>query len=253
MFLSFFLLKYFASDILSEINELPLLEGAFSGWWNYLSLAIPCAIIICSEWWMYEVLTLITGWIGVQELATIVIIFNTHNFVYDFSYGLSQATSSVIGRTLSQFGKKEAKKFLSYIMLIEISLCSVLTLVYLIFPLQIISIFSDEEEVTNMYYQCLYYIIIMFVFDSLQIVIGGVIRGIGEQGESSIVSFISYCVITLPTALLLTFVLELGIKGIILGYIFGVTGNMIMNAIILLKSNWDLKIEDSGDLNYVRI
>ena len=82
-----------------------MLEGAFNEWWSYLALALPSGFIICCEWWMYEVLTVLTGWIGVKELATIVIIFNTQNFVYDFSYGLSQATSSAIGRTLAEFGK----------------------------------------------------------------------------------------------------------------------------------------------------
>ncbi len=88
----------------------------------------------------------------------------------------------------------------------------------------------------------------MFVFDSIQIVIGGVIRGIGEQGESSVVSFVSYCIITLPSAIFLAFYLEMGMQGMILGYIFGVIGNTVMNTYLLIKSDWELKIEDSEDV-----
>uniref|UniRef100_A0A7S3KVV1 Uncharacterized protein n=1 Tax=Euplotes crassus TaxID=5936 RepID=A0A7S3KVV1_EUPCR len=253
MFLSYICIHYFAKEILDEVNELPISEGAFQDWWGYLSLALPCAFIICSEWWMYEFLTILTGWIGVRELATIIIIFNTHTFVYDLSYGLSQATCSIIGRTLAEFGKEEAKRVLTYIGIIELILCVLMTAIYLLFPTKIIKIFSDEEDIVMMYSESLYYIIIMFVFDSLQIVIGGVIRGIGEQGESSIVSFISYGLITLPAAIILAFPLEMGMKGIISGYVLGVIGNTMMNAYILLKSDWEPKIEDSEDLGFVEI
>jgi len=255
-FINYVLLRFFSRNKLNEINHLPILEGAFTDWRVYLSLALPCAFIICFEWWMYEALTLLTGLIGVRELATIVIIFNTHNFVYDFSYGFSQATSSIIGRTLSEFGEYEAKRILIYILMIELALCTCMTIVYLCFPRQIIGIFSDEEEIIDMYYSSLYYIIVMFIFDSTQIVIGGIIRGIGEQGESSIVSFISYAIVTLPSACLFTFYMDMGLQGIILSYIFGVVTNTVLNAFVLANSEWGVMIEDIediDDLNYIKI
>jgi len=253
MFFDYVLLRFFARKELAEINKLPIFEEAFKDWWSYLSLALPCAFIICSEWWMYEALTILAGFIGVKELATIVIIFNTHNFVYDFSYGLSQATSSIIGRTLAEFGKIEAKKVLSYILFIELALCSVMTLIYLYFPKQIIGIFSSEEEITDMYYQSLYYIIIMFIFDSTQIVIGGIIRGIGEQGESSLVSFFSYLIVALPASCLLAFYFGMGLQGIILGYICGIVFNTVLNSFILANSKWKVKIEEEDTQDYIQI
>ncbi|CAI2365228.1 unnamed protein product [Moneuplotes crassus] len=250
----YILLMYFARDILKEVNKLPVFEGAFTGWWSYLSLALPSGFIICCEWWMYEVLTILTGWIGVTELATLVIIFNTHNFVYDFSYGLSQATSSAIGRALAEFGKVEAQKFLKYIMSIEALICILMTSLYLLlFPQEAIGVFSEEKDVTQLFMDSLYYIIFMIVFDSVQIVIGGVIRGIGEQIESSVASFISHCAITLPSAVILAFPVGMGLQGIILGYILGIFGNTVMNTYLLIKSDWELKIEETEDLGFVRI
>ncbi|CAI2365081.1 unnamed protein product [Moneuplotes crassus] len=247
------LLVYFSNDILKEVNKLPVFEGAFTEWWSYLSLALPSGFIICCEWWMYEVLTILTGWIGVIELATIVIIFNTHNFVYDFSYGLSQSTSSAIGRTLAEFGKAEAKRLLNYILTIVVCLNFLMTTIYFLFPKQIIGIFSEEKEIVDLYNKSLYYIIAMFVIDSFQIVIGGVIRGIGEQGESSVASFISYGAITLPSAVILAFPVGMGMQGIILGYTLGIFGNAVMNTYLLVKSDWELKIENIEDLSFVQI
>ena len=83
----------------------------------------------------------------------------------------------------------------------------------------------------------------MFIFDSSQIVIGGVIRGIGEQGDSSIISFISYGLITIPLTLVLSFWYDLQLYGILISYIAGIAFNTIFNAIILSRSKWELAID----------
>lgn len=34
---------------------------------QYLSLGIPSAMMLCLEWWAYEVMTLMAGYLGVEE------------------------------------------------------------------------------------------------------------------------------------------------------------------------------------------
>jgi MATE family multidrug resistance protein len=245
MIIDYVLLRYFAIESLAKTNKLGLLDGAFDNWDEYLRLALPSAFIICAEWWMYEVLAIFAGFIGIQELATIIIIFNTHALCYDISYGLSQAASSIIGRTLAESGQFDAKKVVYSICVMESIFCIIMTIVYLIFPFQIIRIFTDEQYIVDMYISCIYYIIVMFLIDSMQIVIGGIIRGIGEQAHSSLVSFISYALVTLPCALFFSFYFSMGIQGLILAYILGIAFNTVLNGFILYKSDWELAIAES--------
>lgn len=253
MLIDYGLLRYFSFGLIDHTNFLGLFDGAFEDWWEYLELALPSAFIICAEWWMYEVLALFAGLLGVEYLATTVIIFNIHNFVYDISYGLSQAASSLIGRTLAESGKAAAKKLLILISLIQLFLCITMTIIYLVFPRQIIMIFTDEEKLIDLYLECVYYIIVMFVTASTQIVLGGVIRGIGEQGDASIISFIAYALITLPFALILSFWFDLKLQGIILAYILGITFNTIFNCYLLANSDWELAIEETLEPEYKEI
>lgn len=53
----------------NAIKEAIFLPNAESleGWKEYFELAIPATIMICAEWWAYEILTLMTGRIGVVE------------------------------------------------------------------------------------------------------------------------------------------------------------------------------------------
>lgn len=244
MIVDYVLLRYFADHLLTKTNYLGIFDGAFEDWWEYLSIALPSAFIICAEWWMYEVLALFAGLLGVEYLATIVIIFNTHNFVYDISYGLSQAASSLIGRTLAEHGQGAAKKLLYYICLIQLMLCIIMTAIYLTLARSIIAIFTDEPLMVQLYLECNIYIIIMFIIDSTQIVIGGVIRGVGEQGDASVVSFIAYACVTLPFALILSFWFNMELQGIILAYILGIAFCTVFNSYNLYHSEWELAISD---------
>ena len=41
----------------------------FRGWGEYLKVSIPAAVMICAEWWAFEALTVMAGFLGVLELA----------------------------------------------------------------------------------------------------------------------------------------------------------------------------------------
>lgn len=245
--LDYIILYWLSIEQLNLTNFLSPFKGAFDEWGEYMSLALPSAFILCAEWWMYEVLAIFAGLLGVVYLATLIIIFNTHNLVYDISYGLSQAASAQIGNTLAEIGKKTAKKILRFIVFLQFIICIVICVSYLTWTRGIINLYTKEDDIVDLFISCKYLIAAMFVIDSSQILLGGVIRGIGEQGESSIISFISYGLITLPLTLLLSFWFDLKLHGILWAYIAGITFSTIFNTWILLKSDWELTIEDDED------
>ena len=40
---------------------------AFKNWGEYLKLSLPATMMLCAEWWAFEILTIISGIIGVRE------------------------------------------------------------------------------------------------------------------------------------------------------------------------------------------
>ena len=45
----------------------PLSAASFSGWGEYLKVSVPATVMICAEWWAFEILTVIAGLIGVEQ------------------------------------------------------------------------------------------------------------------------------------------------------------------------------------------
>jgi MATE family multidrug resistance protein len=65
-----------------------------------LSLGIPSAMMLCLEWWAFEVMTLLAGYIGVDEMAAQVIIMNVLALVFMIAVGLQQAATCLIGQQI---------------------------------------------------------------------------------------------------------------------------------------------------------
>ena len=51
-------------------------------WWPFLRLGLPGMLMICLEWWAFEIGTVISGMLGETELAVNSVLFNTLAIVY---------------------------------------------------------------------------------------------------------------------------------------------------------------------------
>lgn len=55
---------------------------ALKGWGTFFKLGIPGLVMLCAEWWAFEVLAAIAGWLGEIPLATHSIVFNILSFLF---------------------------------------------------------------------------------------------------------------------------------------------------------------------------
>lgn len=51
-------------------------RDAFCDWGKYLSISLPATAMICSEWWAFEIFTVLAGIMGVTQLAAMTICVN---------------------------------------------------------------------------------------------------------------------------------------------------------------------------------
>lgn len=88
------------SNSIPEIKEAITLPDSrvFSGLWQYLSLGIPSTIMLCLEFWVYDLMILMAGYIGVKEQACQIVVINIVALIWMVSIGLQQAASSTIGQ-----------------------------------------------------------------------------------------------------------------------------------------------------------
>ena len=59
----------------------------FLGFNTYMSLAVPSTIMLVLDWWIWELMVLISGYLGVNEQAATILIMNLVSLAYMFATG----------------------------------------------------------------------------------------------------------------------------------------------------------------------
>jgi len=114
---------------------------AFNGWKMYLKLAIPATLMLCGEWWYFELLTLTSGYLGVKEQAVMVILLNLLGFIWMVPMGFQEAFCTVIGNSMGENKPDLARKYL------RVTTCIALSVIFV----WISTIYIFRESVANFY------------------------------------------------------------------------------------------------------
>ena len=86
-------------------------KRTISGIDQYLALGIPSAMMLCLEWWAYEIMTLMAGYIGVEVQAAQIVLMNIIAFMFMFALGLSTAACTTVGQQIGKGDYKKAKEY----------------------------------------------------------------------------------------------------------------------------------------------
>lgn len=84
-------------------------KSCYSNLWGYLKIGIPGMLMLCFEWWAFELLAIFTGLLGVSELAAEVVIINMISFIFMLPLGISYSASALTGNSLGEGKIKLAK------------------------------------------------------------------------------------------------------------------------------------------------
>jgi MATE family multidrug resistance protein len=105
----------------------------------------------------------------------------------------------------------------------------VAALTFVIVPRQLIGLFSNDVNVLAVGTSLLFLAAIFQLFDGIQGVITGTLRGIGDTRTPMVVNLIAHWLIGLPTGYLLCFVVGWGVYGLWVGLSLGliVTGAIL--------------------------
>ena len=146
----------------------------------YLEVGLPGALMLCFEWWLFEVLAIFAGLMGVEMLAAEVIIVNLASFVFMIPLGCSFAASAFTGYFTASGKIAEGKKYTRLTILFNSLLTLIMLLLVYVFQKQIASFFTKEEKVVAIIEDCMTVLYFYFFFDTIHGVQSGIIRGLGR-------------------------------------------------------------------------
>ncbi|XP_032177949.1 multidrug and toxin extrusion protein 1-like isoform X2 [Mustela erminea] len=188
-------------------------------WASFFSLAIPGMLMLCMEWWAYEIGSLLSGILGMVELGAQSVLYELTVILYMIPSGFSVAASVRVGNALGAGNIQQAKKS-SAVSLLVTGLFAVTFCVLMLSCKDLVGyIFTTDREIIALVAKVIPISAVSHLFEALACTGGGILRGSGNQKAGAIVNTIGYYLIGLPIGISLMFAARMGVVGLWLGII----------------------------------
>ena len=205
--------------------------GAWSGWsrrsrsWSRLkeiiTFGIPVAFQISLEMWAFVAAALLAGWIGKVELAAHTIVINIASVSFMVPLGISFAAVTRVGNLIGERDGRGAQRaaWVAFAMGGGVMIASAALFVVARSTLPLI--YTDELAVITLAAVLLPVAAAFQLFDGLQVVGSGILRGMGQTRPAAVFNLVGYYVLALPLAYWLAFPMGMGLTGIWWGLCLG--------------------------------
>jgi len=217
---------------------------AFRGWKDFLAVAIPSLFMICLENWNYQITAIMVGYIEKEgeecqsckdQVGGNIILLNMGLFFYMFPFGMSVASSNLVGKFVGRYSVKATEMSCRFSILFTL-ICSAFIMGLLaIFRPWIPYIYTDVESKAEVVKTLIIYYIFYEFFDFLTTSYAGMFRGLGMQTIISWANFICFYIISIPLCYVLTYSADWGIYGNWSSYIVAIILLVALYSFIYLK------------------
>ncbi|XP_020105374.1 protein DETOXIFICATION 14-like isoform X1 [Ananas comosus] len=223
-----------------KATRMPFSMEAFTGISEFLRFALPSAIMICLEWWSFELLILLSGLLPNPELETSVlsICLTSITLLYTIPYGLGAATSTRVSNELGAGNPEGARSAVRVVMFLAVMEAAIVSSTLLASRKILGYAYSNEEEVIAYVTKMVPLVCISVITDSLQGVLSGIARGCGWQHLGAYVNLGSFYLVGIPLAVTLGFLLHMGGRGLWIGIVCGSTTQSVLLSLITWFTNW---------------
>jgi len=205
-----------------------------------VSLGAPAAGQILLEVGAWNLATLAAGWLTPVALATHQIVLNYASVTYMVPLGVSAAAAVTVGHAVGA-GDHERVRRAGWLALgLGTSFMLLAAIVFLVMPGPLIALYTSNPDVMALGMKLLWVVAAFELFDGIQTVSTGALRGLGKTRAPMLANFAGYWLLGLPLGLTLCFVFHWGIYGLWIGLLVA----LFVVAVSLLK-RWK---EDSAAL-----
>ncbi|KAG4915740.1 hypothetical protein AAZX31_19G107600 [Glycine max] len=217
---------------------------AFKDLWPVVKMSLSAGAMLCLELWYNTILVLLTGNMknAEVEIDALSICLNINGWEMMISLGFMAAASVRVANELGRGSAKAAKFSIIVSVLTSLAIGFLLFLFFLFFRERLAYIFTSNKDVAFAVGDLSPLLSVSILLNSVQPVLSGVAIGAGWQSIVAYVNMGCYYAIGIPVGIVLGNVLDLQVKGIWIGMLFGTLIQTIVLIVITYKTNWDEQV-----------
>ena len=180
---------------------------------------------------------------GTSAMAAHQVGMNIMGLTFSFGDGLQAAAVALIGRSLGENNKEMAKKYGRICMIYGGIIATVLCLVYYFGAGLLMGLFFKETEIIATGVSIMRVIIFIVIFQIIQVVYMGCLRGAGDTLYTAVASTISVTIVRTAGSYIFGYMLGFGITGIWCGVLLDQISRFCFASIRYKSGKWtEIKI-----------
>lgn len=224
------LFQYWAAPHLREIRQLLRLGG-------------PSAIQLLVEVGAFALAAVLAGKVSPVALAAHQIALNYASVAYMVPLGISSAAAIAVGHAVGALEFRRARLTGWLAMAMGAGFMMLVAVLFVCVPKPLIALYTHDPAVAAVGVPLLGLCAAFAIFDGIQIVSAGALRGLGLTRVPMLTNFFGYCVLGLPLGIVLCFHAHWGVYGLWTG----LTTALILVAAVLFRY-WQLQANQTVQL-----
>lgn len=202
---------------------------------RYIKLGLPIGLSTFVEFGIFSLVTLLIGRLGAETVAAHQIVNNISGLVFMVPLGLGMATSIRVGYNVGAGDLLAARRSGWVAIGVSFGFALVAVIALLTLGPWAVSLYSSEPAVVKTATGLLLIVALYQVFDDVQVIAMGALRGYKDTARPFLIAFCCYWLVSFPVALILGYgyfeSLDMGVAG----YWIGLASGLVCAALVLVS------------------
>lgn len=208
-------------DILPRLKPWRDETGDLAPLLRMLRIGLPIGTQYLLEYGAFAAAALLMGVLGTTQMAAHQIAINLASFTFMVPLGVSTATAVLVGHAIGAGDEDRARRSAIAGILSGTAFMCISALAFRLFPTVFARAYTGDATVISLAVLLIPIAGVFQVFDGVQAVAAGVLRGIGDTHAPAIINVVGFWLIGLPVSWYLAFQLGGGAVGLWWGIVVG--------------------------------
>ncbi|MBK7147641.1 MAG: MATE family efflux transporter [Bacteroidetes bacterium] len=188
-----------------------------------LVIGVPAGLQFFWEVAAFNAGQIMSGWISVEAEAAHMIAIGLASITFMVLSGVAHAGTIMVGYSFGAKNKEEIRRSGQVILLITLSIEIIFAVLFFAFRHQLPEIYTQESSVIGIASTMLVFAALFQLSDGMQAAGAGLLRGMHDVKYPAAIAFVCYWLVMIPTGYVLAFTFGLGLRGIWIGFLVGLT------------------------------
>ncbi len=200
-----------------------------------ISIGFPIGLQMVIEVLSFSIGAIMLGWISKESLAGHQVAMSMASMTYMISFGLASGTTIRVSHAFGEHDRNELKHAVFASLHIVIAFMTLMGILFVLLRNQLPLLFTSDPAVVEVAAGLLVVGAFFQIFDGIQVIFLGALRGMADVRIPMLLAFFSYIMVSLPVSYLLAFVFHMGSPGVWTGFVFGLSTAAILFGFRLRK------------------